>query len=160
MLTQAEAAAQIRSLTAQIAKIGTETSKTLQKVTDLEAVITAGGNVSPEVEAALADAKTQAQATDDLVPDDEVAKAKAYLSGGLELRMEETRHLAAWIGGQEALHDRVLTLDEALDAISRVTPAAIAHLAGELFQDDRLRLAVVAPGRALRGLEKHLRLAA
>ncbi len=70
MLTQAEAAAQIRSLTAQIAKIGTETSKTLQKVTDLEAVITAGGNVSPEVEAALADAKTQAQATDDLVPDD------------------------------------------------------------------------------------------
>src|SRR3974377_1360193 len=47
---------------------------------------------------------------------DELAKAKAYIGGGLELRMEETRHLASWVGGQEALHDRVLTLDEALAA--------------------------------------------
>jgi hypothetical protein len=70
MLSQAQAAAQIRALTAQIAKIGTETGKTLAKVTALEALITAGGDVTPEVEAALADAKTQAQATDDLVPDD------------------------------------------------------------------------------------------
>jgi predicted Zn-dependent peptidase len=97
---------------------------------------------------------------DVVVPDDEIEKAKAYLSGGLELRMEETRHLAAWIGGQEALHDRVLTLDEALDAISRVTPADIVRLAGELFRVDLLRLAVVAPGRSLRGLDNHLRLAA
>jgi predicted Zn-dependent peptidase len=94
------------------------------------------------------------------VDDDEVAKAKAYISGGLELRMEETRHLAAWIGGQEALHDRVLTLDEALAAIARVTAADIARLAGELFREDLLRLAVVAPARSLRGLDGHLRLAA
>ena len=52
------------------------------------------------------------------MPADELAKAKAYISGGLELRMEETRHLASWIGGQEALHDRVLTLDEALAAVA------------------------------------------
>ena len=58
-----------------------------------------------------------ARLRDEPVPDDELAKAKAYLSGGLELRMEETRHLASWIGGQEALHDRVLTLDEALAAV-------------------------------------------
>ena len=31
--------------------------------------------------------------------------------------MDETRHVASWIGGQEALHDRVLTLDEALEAV-------------------------------------------
>jgi predicted Zn-dependent peptidase len=97
---------------------------------------------------------------DEPVPDDELHKAKAYLSGGLELRMEETRHLAAWIGGQEALHDRVLTLDEALDAIARVTAADIARLAGELFREDALRLAVVAPARSLRGLDRHLGLPA
>ena len=51
---------------------------------------------------------------DYLIPDEELAKAKAYLSGGLEPRMDDTRHLASWIGGQEALHDRVFTLDEAL----------------------------------------------
>ena len=59
----------------------------------------------PALDAILAEL---ARLRDEPVPDDELAKAKAYLSGGLELRMEETRHLASWIGGQEALHDRVL----------------------------------------------------
>jgi predicted Zn-dependent peptidase len=97
---------------------------------------------------------------DEVVTDDELGKAKAYLSGGLELRMEETRHLASWIGGQEALHDRVLTLDDALEAISKVTSEDLARLAGQVFRNDGLRLAVVAPGRSLRGLDRHLRLAA
>jgi len=94
------------------------------------------------------------------VGDDELRKAKAYLSGGLELRMEETRHLASWVGGQEALHDRVLTLDEALAAIERVSAADVERLAGTLIRDELLRLSVVGPARSLRGLDKHLRLAA
>ena len=60
--------------------------------------------------------------------------------------MDETRHVASWIGGQEALHDRVLTLDEALAAIEAVDAPAIQRLAGELFRDEALRLAAVAPG--------------
>jgi predicted Zn-dependent peptidase len=97
---------------------------------------------------------------DEPVPDEELRKAKAYLAGGLELRMEETRHLAAWIGGQEALHDRVLTLDEAIGLVEAVTPADLARVASELFRDEGLRLSVVAPGRSLRGLDRHLRLSA
>ena len=38
--------------------------------------------------------------------------------------------------------------------------ADLARLAGLLFRDDALRLAVVAPARSLRGLDRHLRLAA
>jgi predicted Zn-dependent peptidase len=97
---------------------------------------------------------------DETVPADELAKAKAYLSGGLELRMDETRHLAAWIGGQEALHDKVLTLDEALAEVAAVSAEDIRRLAAELFVDAGLRLAVVAPARHLRGLERRLRLPA
>ena len=95
---------------------------------------------------------------DERVPDEELAKAKAYLAGGLELRMDDTRHLASWIGGQEALHDRVYTLDDALEAVERVTAEDLQRLAAELFLDEGLRMAVVAPGRYLRGLERHLRL--
>ena len=95
---------------------------------------------------------------DEPVPAEELAKAKAYLGGGLELRMDDTRHLASWIGGQEALHDRVYTLDEALAAISGVTAAAVQSIAAQLFHDEAFRLAVVAPARHLRGLERHLRL--
>jgi predicted Zn-dependent peptidase len=94
--------------------------------------------------------------TDDAVPADELAKAKAYLSGGLELRMDDTRHLASWIGGQEAMHDRVLTLDEALAAVEAVQASDIHRLAGELFTNDALRMAVVAPARHLRGIDRHL----
>jgi predicted Zn-dependent peptidase len=101
-----------------------------------------------------------ARLRDEPVPEDELAKTKAYLSGGLELRMEETRHLASWVGGQEALHDRVLDLDEALAHVASVSAADIQRLAGELFRDDGLRLAVVAPARHLRGLERRLRLPA
>jgi predicted Zn-dependent peptidase len=101
-----------------------------------------------------------ARLRDEPVSDEELAKAKAYLSGGLELRLDETRFLASWIGGQEALHDRVLTLDEALAAVAAVDAESIQRLAGQLFRDELLRMAVVAPLRHVRGLDRQLRLAA
>lgn len=93
---------------------------------------------------------------DEPVAPDELDKAKRYLAGGLELRMDDTRHVASWIGGQEALHDRVLTLDEALAAVDAVDAEGIRRLAEQLFRDDVLRMAAVAPARNLRGLEAHL----
>jgi predicted Zn-dependent peptidase len=74
--------------------------------------------------------------------------------------MDETRHLASWIGGQEALHDKVLTLDEALEAVAGVSADEVQRLARELFVDAGLRLAAVAPARHLRGLDRRLRLPA
>lgn len=97
---------------------------------------------------------------EDLVPDDELAKAKRYLEGSLELRMEETRHVASWIGGQEALHDRVLTIEEALAAIEAVGADDVQRVARAIVRDEGLRMAAVAPARYLRGLDRHLRLPA
>jgi predicted Zn-dependent peptidase len=99
-----------------------------------------------------------ARLRDELVPDAEMEKARRYLAGGLELRMDDTRHVASWIGGQEALHDRVLTLDEALAEIAAVDAAAVQQLAAQIFCDEGLRLSAVAPARYLRGLEPRLRL--
>jgi len=95
---------------------------------------------------------------DEPVPADELAKARAYAAGRLELRLEESRHLAAWLGVQEALHERVLSLDEALAALDAVTPERIHMLAKRLIHDDALSLAVIAPTKHARGLEKRLRL--
>ncbi|MEI7745366.1 MAG: pitrilysin family protein [Chloroflexota bacterium] len=113
-------------------------------------------NLPAAVEAILAELSRM---TADVVPAEELAKAKAYLSGGLELRMDDTRHLASWVGGQEAMHDRVYTLDEALAAVEAVQAPDIQRLAASLFHDDALRMAAVAPARHLRGLDKHLHLA-
>jgi predicted Zn-dependent peptidase len=95
---------------------------------------------------------------DEPVPEHELEKARHYLAGGLELRMDDTRHLASWVGGQEALHEQVYTLDEALQAIDGVTVADVQRVAATLFRDEALRMAVVAPARYLRRLERHLRL--
>jgi predicted Zn-dependent peptidase len=136
-----------------------DVSSGIVEYADAGALVVSAG-VDPErigraLDAVLAEL---ARLRDEPVPAEELAKAQAYLSGGLELRMEETRHLASWVGGQEALHDRVLTLDEALAAVAAVTADDVHRVAGGLIRDDALRLAAVAPARHLRGLERRLRL--
>jgi predicted Zn-dependent peptidase len=113
--------------------------------------------LEPALQAILAELE---RLRDEPVPPDELARAKAYLSGGLELRMDDSRHVASWLGGQEALHDRVLSLEEALAAIDAVVAADVQRVAGELFRDDRLRMAVVAPAGHGAKLDRALRLGA
>jgi uncharacterized protein YoxC len=59
----------INSLTAQVAKIGTETDTLLQKVTDLQTVIDSMNNPPPELTAAFDALKAQVQVVDDKVAD-------------------------------------------------------------------------------------------
>jgi len=95
---------------------------------------------------------------DQPVPQDELDRARNYASGRLELKLEESRHVSAWLGVQEALHDRVLTLDQALAELDEVTPERIQTLAQEMFSDERLCMSVIAPPRSTTGLEKALHL--
>ncbi len=126
---------------------------------DAGALIVAAGvdpsRVKPAVRAILDELE---RIRDEAVPADELARSKAYLAGRLELRMEETRHLASWLGGQEALHDKVLTLDQALGELNGVTSEGIRELAGRLIREELLRLAAVTPRRSGRNLEATLRL--
>lgn len=66
--------------------------------------------------------------------------------------------MAAWLGVQEALHDRVLTPDEALAEMEAVTPEGIRELAGRLIRDDGLCLAVIGPRGIANKAERALRL--
>jgi predicted Zn-dependent peptidase len=95
---------------------------------------------------------------DEPISMDELDRARRYAGGRLELKLEESRHVSAWLGVQEALHDRVLTLDEALDELAGVTPETIQSLAQELFRDDRLCMSVIGPPGSATGLEKVLHL--
>jgi methyl-accepting chemotaxis protein len=69
MTTQAELAAGIAEITETVKRIKTESTTTLQKVTDLETALANAGNVTPEVQQAFDDLKAQVKAVDDLVPD-------------------------------------------------------------------------------------------
>jgi predicted Zn-dependent peptidase len=121
-------------------------------------VVSAGvdpDRIAPAVGAILDE---MARLRDEVVPEEELARIKRYLGGRMELRMEESRNLASWLGGQEAMHEKVLTLDEAMGELNAVTSAGIHSLAGRLIREDGLRMAVVAPPRRGRKFESLLRL--
>jgi predicted Zn-dependent peptidase len=91
------------------------------------------------------------------VSESELTKAKELSKGRLLLRMEDSRNVASWAGGQEVLTNKVLDIDQVLSIIDAVTPEEIAEVAQELIVEDQLRLAVVGPakdGDELKGLLK------
>jgi uncharacterized protein YoxC len=69
MSSQADAAKTLREANDQLKKISGESSQTLQKVKDLQAIIDAGDQVSPELQSAIDDLKASIQSVDDLTPD-------------------------------------------------------------------------------------------
>jgi len=81
------------------------------------------------------------------IPEDEIVKAKEFSKGRLLLRMEDTRSIAGWLGGQELLMERILTVDEVIAKIDAVSPDDLKHIAQQLITSDKLSLAVVGPVR-------------
>ena len=75
----------------------------------------------------------------------ELNKAKELSKGRLALRLEDSRHVASWLGGQEILTAEVLTPDEVIRRIDAVTLDDLKTLADELIRTDKLRLSVVGP---------------
>lgn len=69
IMKQSEMAEQLNEQTAKIAKIGTESTKTLERVTELEEALANQDNVSPALQTAFDNLKAQVTVVDDLIPD-------------------------------------------------------------------------------------------
>ena len=95
---------------------------------------------------------------DEPVPAGELERARNFTLGRLELRLEESRSMASFLGSQEALHERVMTMDEVIEALREVTAEDIQALAGRLFRDEVLCGAVIGPNLESGSLEGALRL--
>jgi predicted Zn-dependent peptidase len=78
-------------------------------------------------------------------PQSEITKAKEFWKGRMILRLEDTRGIASWTGAQELLLNQVLTVDEVIDIVDRLTAEDVLRAANRCFTDDRLNLAVVGP---------------
>jgi len=61
------------------------------------------------------------------------------------LRLEDSRSVAGWIGGQEVLTGQILSVDRVIAIIDTITAGELKKLAGELLVGEKLRLAVVGP---------------
>ena len=78
----------------------------------------------------------------------ELEKAREYSKGRIMLRMEDTRSVAMWQGGQEMLLNKVSKVDDVVSAIESVTLEEVNRVARELVDEKRMNLAVVGPFRS------------
>lgn len=81
------------------------------------------------------------------VAEGELAKAKEFVKGRLLLQMEDSAAVASWLGGQELLEGKILTVEEVLGIIDAVTAEEVQRVAQDLLVGERLNLAVVGPFR-------------
>jgi predicted Zn-dependent peptidase len=79
------------------------------------------------------------------ISEPELSKAKELSKGRLLLRMEDTRSVTGWMGGQEALTGEILSVDQVVANIEAITTDQLNELARELLVSDGLRLAAVGP---------------
>lgn len=108
--------------------------------------ITVYAGVEPKnLPAAITAILEQLSQLKEIVPEQELSKAKELSKGRLLLRMEDSRAVASWMGGQEILTGRILSVDELTSIIDTITANELKQVAQELLVGSRLRLAVVGP---------------
>ena len=100
----------------------------------------------------------QLQLLKETVPESELSKAQELAKGRLILRMEDSRNVATWMGGQEILTGRILNIDQVISIIDAITAEELKQLAQELIAGEQLRLAVVGPISEDKPLEELLEL--
>ncbi|MCX7912856.1 MAG: insulinase family protein, partial [Dehalococcoidales bacterium] len=92
------------------------------------------------------------------ISETELNKARELFKGRILLRMEDSRNVTGWLGGQEILTGQVLSVDEVMQIIDAITPEELLALARRLISGERLRLAVVGPVSPDEPLEELLKI--
>lgn len=107
--------------------------------------ILAGVNNQKAEEAIAAVTAELGKMREQLVPAEELKKAKEMLRGDLVLGLESTSGACSYFLGQEVLEKKIETPKEKLAKIDAVTAEDIQKVAQELFVDAGLNLALIGP---------------
>jgi len=82
---------------------------------------------------------------DDGVPEEELRRTKDLRQGRLLMGLEDSKSVASWVGSQELTYGEIRTPEEVMEKIEAVTAAQVKELAEELFQANRMNLALIGP---------------
>jgi predicted Zn-dependent peptidase len=108
-------------------------------------VVSAGVDPSHTKEAISAIVSELTRLCNELVPNDELERIKAYVCGGILLGLEGTQQVASWLGSQECLYNRIRDVDEVIANINAVSAQDIQRIAQVCFAPEWRRLAIVGP---------------
>lgn len=83
----------------------------------------------------------------DLVPPDELKKAKEHMVGNFIMSLETPDEMAGYFGGQEVLTRRTMKPEDLAKKIQGVRAEEIRKVARSFFRNDRLNFAIIGPYR-------------
>ena len=112
---------------------------------DTGAIIISAGVETKNLQVAIRAILEELARLKEATPEAELTKAKELFKGRLLLRLEDSRSVAGWMGGQEILTGSILSVDQVIAIIDAITAEELQQLAEELLVGEQLRLAVVGP---------------
>ena len=83
--------------------------------------------------------------TKTLVSDKELKRAKDLVKGRSVIQLESSDNMASWYARQAVIRGKIITPEELIKRINKVTPGSIRQVAKDVFQNKGLNLAVIGP---------------
>jgi len=111
-------------------------------------------NVDKAIQAILKEYKKISQ---ELVNPKEIKKVKDYIKGKMALSLEASDALASFYSAQELLKNEILTPQEIFKEIDKVKAKDILSVAQDIFQPEKLNLALIGPFKDKKRFENLLK---
>lgn len=92
------------------------------------------------------------------VSEEELKKAKEYIKGKSIMGLEASDEVAMFYVDQEMERKKIMTIEEIFAKIDKVSVDDILRVAGDIFQNRKLNLAVIGPHRNGQRLKKLLKI--
>jgi predicted Zn-dependent peptidase len=87
------------------------------------------------------------------VPDKELERAKEFYKGQLLFTMEDTMSHMLWLGEKIASNEKELDAKKIMEKISSISKEDIMRVAGGIFKNESINLAVIGPVKDESGLK-------
>lgn len=132
---------------------------TVEEDPDTGFLVTQAGVDNQKVEKAiLTILREYKKMTQEKVATSELKKAKDNIKGKLALLLETSDAQAAFYAGQEILEKKILTPAEIFKKIDKISANDILKLAKDIFQPQKLNLALIGPFKGKEKFEKLLKI--
>lgn len=99
-------------------------------------------NVAETLRAALGEYR---KITKEPVSDAELKRVKDYLRGTTLIGLEASNAVASFVGMEEMITGRPLTVEEVFAKLDKITPEDVADVAKEIIRPEKLNLAMIGP---------------
>ncbi|MDB4939953.1 MAG: hypothetical protein JWO40_378 [Candidatus Doudnabacteria bacterium] len=94
----------------------------------------------------------------DRVSEIELRRAKDYVKGKMALAQEERHRKLDWVVDHFAFSGKIKTLEEFYKRLEAVTAEDIRNVANEIFDNDKMTMALIGPFKNLKEFKKELHL--